>query len=269
MELFALLIPCPARSQEQIKALGILRDQVLNLFELRKANLELKRSRELQERLISIIGHDLRAPMNAILGVVLLAEKYNLPSDEMKETLFHIRNRVDDANRLLLNLLEWAKNNIEEDSLSPESMNLKAIVEEAIDPMKASFEEKKNIIEIQMPEDDYVYAIKNFVTFAIRNLLINSNKFTSEGKISISSRRESDFIILEISDSGVGIESEKIKHLFDWGKRNSTKGTKGETGSGLGLPMAKEFIETIGGSISCRSDKSGTVFVLRIPRALR
>ena len=255
-------------TKEQIKALGILRDQVLNLFELRKANLELKRSRELQERLISVIGHDLRAPMNAILGVVLLTEKYKLPPDELKESLFHIRKRVDDANTLLLNLLEWAKNNIEKGSLSPLSLNLKSVVEEVIHPIKASFQEKNNFIEVQVSEDDYVYAVKNFISFAIRNLLMNANKFTAEGKISISSRKAPDSILVEISDTGVGIDTEKIGHLFDWGKHNSTKGTKGEMGSGLGLPMTKEFIETIGGSISCRSDKSGSVFTLKIPRAL-
>lgn len=254
-------------TKEQIKALGMLRDQVLNLFELRKANLELKRSRELQERLISIIGHDLRAPMNAILGVVLLAEKYNLPPDELKESLFHIRKRVADANTLLLNLLEWAKNNIEKGSLKTLAINLKTVVEEVIDPIKTSFEEKNNRIEIQMSEDDYVYAVKNFISFAIRNLLMNANKFTAKGKISVTSRKAPDSIMLEISDTGVGIDTEKIGHLFAWGKHNSTKGTNGEMGSGLGLPMTKEFIETIGGSMSCRSSSGGTVFTLELPRA--
>lgn len=250
---------------EQNSALKILRNQVLKLFELRRKNQMLTQMHELHQRLLSIIGHDLRSPLNSIHGLVSLAEK-GITADDFNEFVPRMRKMVDNTRDLLNNLLHWAKNHIEGKFTDNERLNLNAIVSDVIQTMSDTLKQKNNVVNISIAPDVHIHANRNTFEFVLRNLVQNANKFTTNGTITLTGWVEADAVNISILDSGVGIPQERIDQIFTWGKSKSTKGTHGETGSGLGLPMVKEFISEMGGKISVKSVQGkGTTFLISLP----
>ena len=106
------------------------------------------------------------------------------------------------------------------------------------------------------------------MTFSIlRNLLSNAIKFTErKGKIEISTIDDYDLLQINIKDTGIGIDKEKIKILFTLQEKKSTSGTEQEKGSGLGLVLVNEFIKINKGSISVDSSREGTIVHIFLPK---
>lgn len=254
-------------SPEQSQALNVLRNQVLKLFELRRKNMMLTKMHELHQKLLSIIGHDLRSPLNSIHGLVNLAER-GISPDEFNEFVPRMRTMVDTTRDLLNNLLHWAKNHIEGKHTGDEKLNLREVAMQVTTSLEDSLKQKNNTLRISIPDDLCLHANRNTFEFVLRNLVQNANKFTVNGSIAVRGWIEQGFIKLSVLDSGIGIPQEKIARLFTWGKSNSTKGTSGETGSGLGLPMVKEFILQMEGEITVESaEGQGSAFIITVPMA--
>ena len=107
------------------------------------------------------------------------------------------------------------------------------------------------------------------IELVIRNLLSNAIKFTpSGGKISISAKDDGKFLVLSISDTGVGIDPEDLHRLFQFEEFHTTTGTAGEPGTGLGLIICQEFIKKHGGEITIKSElEKGSTFTFTLPKA--
>ncbi|MEH6631567.1 MAG: ATP-binding protein [Halopseudomonas aestusnigri] len=101
----------------------------------------------------------------------------------------------------------------------------------------------------------------------IRNLINNAIKYTPEqGEVVISARHKDAWVEIEVSDTGVGISDEQAARLFQLDKNTTTTGTSGETGTGLGLYLCKDFVERQGGHISLESTEGkGTKFSFKLP----
>ncbi len=100
----------------------------------------------------------------------------------------------------------------------------------------------------------------------IRNLVSNAIKFTKKGKVTISYKKESEFCRVIIEDTGVGISEKNLRNLFELDKPVSSKGTAGETGTGIGLILCKEFIKKNKGEIFVESiENAGSKFEFTIP----
>jgi two-component system sensor histidine kinase/response regulator len=108
------------------------------------------------------------------------------------------------------------------------------------------------------------------VRLIIQNLIINAIKFTqSEGRIIVSSATKNGIVEVSIQDTGIGIEPEKSSKLFNFITIFTTKGTSGEEGTGLGLPLCKEFVEKQGGKIWVESELGkGSKFTFTLPKTI-
>jgi signal transduction histidine kinase len=253
-------------TDEQNLALRVLRNQVLKLFELRRKNILLTRMHAMQQKLLSIIGHDLRGPINSLNGLLLMVEKYKLSTDDLNEILPRMRMMVDTTDDLLNNLLHWAKNHLEGKVAEHEAFNLHTLVADVTHGLKSVLAEKDNELNIHIDPAHTVVVNRNIFEFILRNLIANANKFTSQGRIQVFSAMNGAKALITVCDNGIGIRPERISALFEWGKSNSTKGTKGETGSGLGLPMVREFVEQMGGKIWVESTPGkSTAFHFTVP----
>ncbi|MFD1002658.1 ATP-binding protein [Ohtaekwangia kribbensis] len=253
-------------TDEQNLALRVLRNQVLKLFELRRKNILLTRMHAMQQKLLSIIGHDLRGPINSLNGLLLMVEKYKLSTDDLNEILPRMRMMVDTTDDLLNNLLHWAKNHLEGKVAEHEAFNLHTLVADVTHGLKSVLAEKDNELNIHIDPAHTVVVNRNIFEFILRNLIANANKFTSQGRIQVFSAMNGAKALITVCDNGMGIRPERISALFEWGKSNSTKGTKGETGSGLGLPMVREFVEQMGGKIWVESTPGkSTAFHFTVP----
>ena len=134
--------------------------------------------------------------------------------------------------------------------------------------MKAmDFEKKKIELSSQIDEVDMVYADMNMINTVIRNLLTNAIKFTPlEGKIKIQAEQIKDIVKIHITDSGIGMDKKQLESLFKIEKGVSREGTDGETGTGLGLILCKEFIDKNKGKIWAESEpQKGSTFHISLP----
>jgi signal transduction histidine kinase len=253
-------------SENQNFALRVLSNQVIKLFELRKKNDALQKMHEMHSRLLSIIGHDLRGPINSIDGLLLLAERYKLTVDEYAELLPKMRQMIDTTNNLLLNLLHWSRSHIEGKTLGKEGLPLKNLTQNILTAHAPLFEVKKNTV-VNKIDDHHVLGDRNMTEFILRNLILNANKFMGSGVITLTSKMVNGKIEVCIADNGSGIADDISAEIFAWGNKKRIDGTHGEKGSGLGLPMCKEFAEQQGGKIWFTTEvNKGTSFHFTLPK---
>lgn len=238
--------------------------------ELKESNLKLSELNKVKNRLFSIIGHDLKNPLNAIIGIsdVLNSNWEKIERTEIAKLLGHINNSAKGTLGLLNNLLTWARSQSKIIQFNPEPTNINLLVEENKILLKELLKNKNISFENSVKAKKDVFIDQNMIDTVIRNLITNAIKFTPiGGGIKISSKNHNDSMIeLIISDTGVGISEKNLLNLFKIDKKFSTLGTEGERGTGLGLVLCKEFIDKHKGRIWVESVlNKGSNFHFTIP----
>lgn len=208
-----------------------------------------------KDKLLSIIGHDLRTSVGASKSMLfqLVKDPDVFLPEEQEQIRGELFRLSEDTYDLLENLLSWAKNQ-REFKLSKDLSSIKKLVDSNIEQQQY-FAAKKNIsLMSQLLEGYFVKCDRNMIDLVIRNIISNAIKFTPvNGSITISGQKVDKFFKLSVKDSGVGIPPENISRILDSGEFFTTYGTNSEKGSGLGLLLCKEFVEKNGGSISIES----------------
>lgn len=224
-----------------------------------------------KDRFYSIIAHDLRNPLQVLLfSAELMAEEYErLEEDAIKKFIKQVNQTAQNMANLLENLLQWARFQYGELDCHPEKIDLFILAQENIQFFVGNAEKKNINITMEIPGNTWVYADENMIKSVLRNLVNNSVKFTHPGgKIKIFSKKEGDFILTSVQDTGIGIPKEKLASLFQNGQHVSTRGTAEEKGSRLGLLICKEFVEKNGGEIRAKSEPGkGSTFEFSLPKA--
>jgi len=247
-------------SDEQTFALKVLGRQVMKQLELRiknklldKQTRRLQQQAELQNKIISIIAHDVRNPVASLKNIIELSNSNILSETETKELTLMADKQLDGTLKLLSDLVDWGKMQMVAHKLELEKIHLRALVAEKFKKFHVESSIKKNKL-INLVDDDFlVYSDPNALRFILRNLISNANKFTSDGAISVYAHKDSDRILITVNDTGIGM-SEKTKHrLFDFGGKHTSLGTNKEKGSGLGLMLTKDFVELLDGRLSVQS----------------
>ncbi|HEY3430666.1 MAG TPA: HAMP domain-containing sensor histidine kinase [Cyclobacteriaceae bacterium] len=189
----------------------------------------------------------------------------SIAAEEFYGILSHISNTLTSADALLNDILQWAASH-QENGVERESINLKDLPISILNSNTLEFNRKKNQVKNLVPNNVQVTFDKNILTFVLRNLLLNANKFTEGGTISIESMHQKDSLILSVTDTGQGMSSEQLDQLFNWRKRNSTVGTQGEKGSGLALLLSRDLLMKNGAEILVESRKGeGSTFSIVLP----
>ena len=234
-----------------------------------RQNEELKRTISNRDKMYSVIAHDLRSPMASIRMVLNLAVNV-VSKDVVGEEIFGL---LDKANReseethdLLDNLLKWTKSQTGRLNVVYQDIDLDDIVPGVVDIFKMIAEMKKIDLKY-LPADEKVTvrADNDMIKTIIRNFLSNAVKFTPEGKaIEVFYKREGDFVRVSVRDHGVGIAPERVESIFRTGE--TTYGTGGEEGSGLGLQLCQDFARKNGGDAQVESTLGeGSTFSFTIP----
>lgn len=208
-----------------------------------------------KDRLFSIIGHDLKNPVNAISGFGnLLLDNYdNYDEDRRYSFIRQITHSSENIKTLLDNLMHWSKFHSERIEFKPEHINLKTLIEESISYLKLSASSKSIQIKYE-GYDHWIYADPYMMQVVLQNLITNSIKFSEEnGKIIIWHKKEINYDYIFVKDYGQGMEAETKDQLFKYNEQLSTTGTKGEKGTGLGLLLCKDFIQHHNGKITVTS----------------
>ncbi|MBN1415147.1 MAG: PAS domain-containing protein [Bacteroidales bacterium] len=237
---------------------------------LRKINNELERLNRTKDKFFSIIAHDLRNPFHAIIGFSeLLTKEYETMDDQQKRGLLELINvSSEGAFNLLENLLQWARTQTDKIKYNPENIDINEIITSTFNLLSITAEKKRVKLKNALGTKTMVYADKNMINTVIRNLISNAVKFTRNGgEVSIDAVSRGNMIEISITDTGVGIHKENLDKLFRIDMYHSTNGTSGETGTGLGLIICKEFVEKHGGRIKVVSEeKKGSTFSFTLPK---
>lgn len=206
---------------------------------------------DVKNKFFSIISHDLKSPFNSLLGLTHMMSQMadSFSKDKLVEFATNVNEAGNEVFALLQNLLEWARLQMEGAKLDLETVSLQEIVRENIRVLNPIALEK-NISLKNGIGNMTAFADRNMVRTVVRNLIANALKFTpSGGSVEISSRRTESTVQVTVTDTGVGMSTEKSAKIFALDQKTSTTGTAGEKGTGLGLPLCKDMIERIGGRI--------------------
>ncbi|MCB1190920.1 MAG: hybrid sensor histidine kinase/response regulator [Leptospiraceae bacterium] len=235
---------------------------------IERQNHELNELNDNKNKFFSIIAHDLRSPIGGLLSVSKLLLNYsknqhNIPYDII-ESLFQ---STENAYKLLENLLQWSRVQMNRIECIPITFYLNKVVEAVINNLSGIAYRKDITIKQTIDPNVQIFADYSMVETVIRNLVSNSIKFTQiGGQIEISSVSKKNMQEISITDNGIGIKQTDLDKLFKINVKYSKSGTIGETGTGLGLIICKELIEKNNGKIWVESNPGkGSTFKFVLP----
>ncbi len=239
---------------------------------LNKTNKELKELNATKDKFFSIVAHDLRSPFQTLLNYskLLATEIETLSQKEIIKFSKGLNQNLNNLYGLLENLLNWSMLQRDMLSFKQENLNLNSTVNKMVEVLNHNSLDKDISVSNQIDTGISVYADANMLRSIIQNLIMNAIKFTPEGgKINISAENKNNFVEVSVSDTGVGISPAKSSNLFEFGSINTTDGTTGEKGTGLGLPLCKEFVERNEGKIWIESEHGkGSKFIFTLRKAI-
>ncbi len=212
-----------------------------------------------KDKLFSIVSHDLRSPMNGILGLtgMITAEIDSFSKDHIREIAQSIHTSASSIVQLLQGLLEWSQLQRGNSIYNPQTIVLNKPVQKCINLLQESAKAKKITLVNNVPDTINVMVDNQMTETILRNLISNSIKFTPKGgQIEINAKEtEASNVTISVKDDGIGMNKAILENLFSLSAKINRKGTEGELSSGLGLIMCKELVEKQGGKIWAESEE--------------
>jgi two-component system sensor histidine kinase/response regulator len=229
---------------------------------------ELEELNGIKDKLFSIISHEFRSPLNSLKGTLALLKVGALSDHDLNVISTELTDKINSTSIFLDNLLNWAKSQMQGINPNPVKLDICDVAEENITLLKSMGEKKKVHIKNAIPKHCMVMIDPNMINLILRNLVSNAIKFSlAGGTIELSSTPTGKLLKISVSDSGIGMTEENIKMLFQV-QTFTTRGTANERGTGLGLFISKNFIESNGGSIWVESvEGKGSTFNFTVPLA--
>lgn len=232
-------------------------------------NVKLQQSNAEKDKFFTILAHDLRGPLGTFLGLIeVMAEDINsMTIAEIEDITKAIHLSASSLFQLLENLLEWSVLKRGDFICQPEKISLNRVLLRSIEPITESARLKNISVRLEIPQNFFIECDLKMTETIFRNLVSNALKFTHPGgSVVISAKPVSqDWIRVSVKDSGIGMTRDMVQRLFQINEQVSRTGTEGESSSGLGLIICKEFIERQGGEISAESEVSqGSTFHVKL-----
>lgn len=233
---------------------------------LQKQAEELTELNVLNNKLFSVISHDLKTPMYALRNFFQNARDLKLSAREIKNMLPDVVNDLNYTTGLMENLLHWAKSQMQSNEVRPQYLDLNVMVREVTQLLRLQAESKNIVIEYKTELQVQAYADPDMINLVLRNLISNAIKFTRPGgRIMVATNEYDSFSEVFVRDSGVGISIEQMRKIND-NSFYSTNGTASEAGTGLGLSLCKEFLARNKGRLMIESEPGqGSTFSFTLP----
>lgn len=239
-----------------------------NTIVLESRENRLKKINATQDRLFSIVGHDLKGPIISLKEILKIMINEKNKEVLLQSLLPKLKNETDHIYFTLDNLLSWGKTQMKGIKSNPEEISLKTMIAQTIHLSSEAIGNKHLAVANLIDEKTMLWANKNDIDVVFRNLISNAIKFTNyNGEISISSQSAYNKVIIQIKDNGIGMTPKTQKFIFEENKHYSTFGTNSEKGTGLGLMLCKEMIAKNKGLIKVKSEfNKGTTFFVTLPK---
>jgi signal transduction histidine kinase len=231
---------------------------------------ELEQLNAVKDRIFSVIGHDIRTPVNSLISFTQLLESGNISPEKMEDYIKTLKSNLEYTSGLLENLLNWARTQMQGYKPVFETVNLAPLAAQAVNLLGQEAKNKNIVVKNEIEASSMVFADANMAAFIIRNLLSNAIKYTrTGGEVIVSATKAGATVNIVVQDNGIGIPSTIVEQFNqnDLGIESSP-GTAKEKGTGLGLALCKTFAKLMNGSIELASDQSeGSRFTVVLPLA--
>jgi signal transduction histidine kinase len=223
----------------------------------------------LKDRLISVLAHDLRAPLSTLRGLFSLLQDDTLSQQEVLEMMPQVLRRLEYTSDFLDTLLFWINSQMDNFQGTSKSFSVKDLIDNEIDNTVEHAQNKGITLINKAGPDLIAMADPDSIRIVIRNLITNAIKFSHKhDSIIISAfRHDEENLIVSVKDTGVGMPPEQLNKLFK-NKVTSSIGTNNESGTGMGLLFCKDLVEKSNGVIWATSNiNAGTEFFFTLPVA--
>ncbi len=236
---------------------------------IEKQNAELRATLSNRDKMYSVIAHDLRSPMASIRMVLNLVVQSATPESvgpELYSLLDQANRESEEVHDLLDNLLKWTKSQTGRLNVVTQDLDLNDIIPGVVDIFEMIAATKNIKLNLQHTGGPLVVRADNdMLKTVVRNFMSNAVKFSPEGStIEIIMSSDDDFAKVSVRDHGVGISADRLGSIFHKGE--TTYGTGGEEGSGLGLQLCQDFARKNGGDCMVESTEGkGSTFSVTIP----
>lgn len=263
-------------TQEEQELMQAAADQVA--IALDRANLvkslqnrseQLARSNQIKDEFLAVLSHELRTPLNPILGWVQLLRQRKFEQAGLEKALEIIERNAKIQINLIDDLLDVSRILKGKLVLKNELIDLRNVIQAAIDTVQLSAQAKKITIEVTRPNDScMVLGDSNRLQQIVWNLLSNAIKFSPENsQIEISLAQIESIAEITVQDFGIGIESEFLPHVFEHFRQADGSSTRQFGGLGLGLAIVRHLVELHGGTVRAESEGEGkgSTFIVGVP----
>ncbi len=256
-----------------LKAVGFVLDiakQKEDELKLKQSIEELARVNAEKDKFFSIIAHDLRGPISALMQMsgILKEDLDELSNNERREFISSLEGASKNVYPLLENLLQWSRIKRGHIDFTTEKLDLREFIYDAVKVFHEQIHLKDITFKVEIPKEVLLYADRHMISVVVRNLVSNAIKFTPRaGSITLTGHgTEAGSVVISVKDTGIGIPHEMFDNLFRIDAKTKRPGTEGEPSSGLGLLLIKEYVDLHNGKIEVESvEGSGTTFRITLP----
>jgi PAS domain S-box-containing protein len=239
--------------------------------ELIKANIVAETSNRLKTSFLANISHEIRTPLNSVVGFSNLLLSNNLSQETKEEYIEHINHNSEKLLQIIGDIIDLSRLESSQIEITYEEASVNSIVSEVVDEARQIIRrnEKPLLLNVknQFEETtDLIFTDRIWLKRVLSHLMDNAVKFTLNGTIEFLYFRENEDLVFKIKDTGIGISKENLNRIFEEFSQEIDGHHRPFEGLGIGLTLAKEVIERMGGKINVESEKGiGSVFSFSIP----
>ena len=239
--------------------------------ELIKANIEAEASNRLKSSFLANISHEIRTPLNSVVGFSNLLLSDGITKETREEYIEHINHNSEKLLQIIGDIIDLSRLESSQIEITYEETSLSSIVNEIIEDARQVIRrnEKSIILNVKnhfQDNGDLIFTDRIWLKRVLNHLMDNAVKFTLDGSIEFSYMRENDNVVFKIKDSGIGINKENLGRIFEQFRQEVDGHHRPFEGLGIGLTLAKEVVERMGGKIFVQSEKGiGSEFSFSIP----
>ena len=259
---------------EPIGALTISRDitALKKVHEdLVKANIEAEASNRLKSSFLANISHEIRTPLNSVVGFANLLLANDISNDAKEEYIEHINHNSEKLLQIIGDIIDLSRLESSQIEITYEEASVNSIINEIVEEARKIVKRNEksiiiNVMNLLEDNSDLIFTDRIWLKRVLNHLMDNAVKFTLEGSIRLSYAKEEENLVFRVKDTGIGINKENLDHIFEEFRQEIDGHHRPFEGLGVGLTLAKEVIERMGGKIFVQSEKGvGSEFSFSIP----
>ncbi|MEH1840953.1 MAG: response regulator [Nostoc sp.] len=262
-------------TSEEIDLLQLMSEQIA--IALDRANLivsiqqhaeQLQRANQIKDEFLAVLSHELRSPLNPILGWAQLLQKGKLNAARQREALLTIERNAKLQSQLIEDLLDVSRIMQGKLSVKVAPLNLISVISAALETVRLAAQAKNINLRIDLDQTAPISGDAARLQQVVWNLLTNAVKFTpDDGQVIIELRQIAGQAQIRVIDTGIGIQPEFLPHVFDYFRQEDSSTTRRFGGLGLGLAIVHQIVELHGGTVKAESlgKNQGTTFTVQIP----